>query len=151
MARAGAMFKWTSCSPRNMGDANTRISQLNGEEIEEIVELLKRVGTNGFAARVLVSLSINGPNDSSGLQKICGLRQPEVSIAISHLKKNGIIEVEITNNGGRGRPKHIYSLIGDFKEATLPIVNKAKEKLETMQNQISRLKELSDNIHDLQY
>lgn len=129
-----------------MGTKGSLNRDLNREEIEDLVELLKRIGTNSFAARVLVSLSMNGPSDSASLQKDCDLRQPEVSIAVSHLKKNGIIQTEKTNIGGRGRPKHIYGLTGGFEESILPFVERAKEKLASMQEQISRLKEITDRI-----
>ena len=129
-----------------MGSKGPLNPDLNRDEIEDLVELLKRIGTNSFAARVLVSLSMNGPSDSAFLQKDCDLRQPEVSIAISHLKKDGIIQTEKTNIGGRGRPKHIYGLTGGFDDSIQPFVKRAKDKLAIMQEQISRLKEITDNI-----
>ncbi|MDP7203484.1 MAG: hypothetical protein QGF72_05080 [Candidatus Poseidoniaceae archaeon] len=121
---------------------------MSDDELAEVVELLKRIGVNGFAAVVMVSLSIDGPNDSAGLQLICGLRQPEVSIAVSNLKQYGLIEIEKIIEGGRGRPKHIYSLIGDFNESSKPFREKAMEKLDAMQKKLQRLEELSESLRN---
>lgn len=119
---------------------------MSDDEITEVVELLKRIGVNGFAAVVMVSLSVDGANDSAGLQRTCGIRQPEVSIAISNLKKNDLIEVTKVSNGERGRPKHIYSLKGDFNESAKPFREQALEKLDSMQKKLQRLEELSESI-----
>jgi len=119
---------------------------MSDDEMTEVVELLKRIGVNGFAAVVMVSLSVDGANDSAGLQRTCRIRQPEVSIAISTLKKHGLIEVTKITNGERGRPKHIYSLKGDFNESSKPFREKALEKLESMQEKLQRLEELSEGI-----
>ena len=121
---------------------------MSEEELVEVVELLKRIGVNGFAAIVMVSLSIDGANDSAGLQRVCGLRQPEVSIAISNLKRYSLIEVEKIFDGGRGRPKHIYSLIGDFNESSKPFRDEAKKKLDAMQKKLQRLEELSESLRN---
>ena len=120
--------------------------KMSDVEIAEVIELLKRIGVNRFAAIVMVSLSVDGANDSAGLQRACGLRQPEVSIAVSNLKKYGLIEVEKITNGGRGRPKHIYRLIGNFSESSKPFRDEAMEKLDTMQKKLQRLEELSESI-----
>ena len=80
------------------------------------------------------------------MQKRCALRQPDVSIAISRLHKLGVVSIVPMNSKGRGRPSHIYELAMPLDEALVPFRRQASERLTVIQNQLSRLAELS-NIH----
>ena len=124
-------------------------SSLSTEEVAEMVDLLKQIGVHGFAAKIMIALTTNGPSSSSELQKLCKLRQPEVSIGITRLKTDRIILVEKIFNLNRGRPKHIYSLNGGFHSATLPYREKAASQIKEMNEQLGRLNELSENMRAL--
>jgi len=124
-------------------------SPLSIEESSEIVELLKQFGVHDFAAKIMIALTTNGPSSSSELQKLCKLRQPEVSIGITQLKRDRIIHVEKIANFNRGRPKHVYSLNGGFYSATLMYREKAASRLKEMNEQLSRLNELSEHMRAL--
>jgi predicted transcriptional regulator len=124
-------------------------SSLSTEEVAEIVDLLKQIGVHGFAAKIMVALSANGPSSSSELQKSCKLRQPEVSIGITQLKRDTIIQVEKIANLNRGRPKHVYSLNGGFYSATLLYREKAASRIKEMNEQLGRLNELSEHMRAL--
>jgi predicted transcriptional regulator len=124
-------------------------SSLSTEEIAEMVYLLKQIGVHGFAAKIMVILSANGPSSSSELQKSCKLRQPEVSIGITQLKRDRIIQVEKIANLDRGRPKHVYSMNGGFYSATLLYREKAASRIKEMNEQLGRLNELSERMRVL--
>ena len=124
-------------------------SSLTTEEVAEMVGLLKQIGVHGFAAKIIVVLSANGPSSSSELQKSCKLRQPELSIGITKLKHDKIIKVEKMSNLNRGRPKHVYSLNGGFYSSTMLYREKAASRLKEMNEQLSRLNELSEHMRAL--
>ena len=108
----------------------------------ELLELLPREGISHHAARVLVCLLLKGANDSQGLQKNCGIRQPEVSIGITELRELEIVEFESVRRNGRGRPRHLYSLRGGLEETLEPILNRANNKLNNLAQEISKLEEI---------
>jgi len=124
-------------------------SSLSTEEVAEMVDLLKQIGVHGFAAKIMIALTTNGPSSSSELQKSCKLRQPEVSIGITQLKRDRIIHVEKIANFNRGRPKHVYSLNGGFYSATLMYREKAAIRIKEMNEQLGRLNELSEHMSAL--
>ena len=108
----------------------------------ELLQLLQRGGISHPAARVLVCLLVKGANDSQGLQESCGIRQPEVSIGISELRELGIVEIESERRNGRGRPRHQYSLCGGLEETLEPILQRARNKLDNLAQEISKLEKI---------
>lgn len=124
-------------------------SLLSIEAVSELVELLQQFGVHGFAAKIMIALSTNGPSSSSELQKLCKLRQPEVSIGIARLKGDGIIQVEKVANLNRGRPKHIYSMNERFYSATSMYREKAAAQLKGMNEKLGRLTKLSEHMDTL--
>lgn len=125
-------------------------SAANADDImnnsKEMVELLVSLGAELNTAKTLMCLHVHGPSKSSELQKRCKLRQPDVSVAISRLKKLEIIQIVSTSSNGRGRPSHIYDLSGTLNEALIPFRNLAAERLTELQNQLSRLTELTNSV-----
>jgi predicted transcriptional regulator len=115
----------------------------NGFDPYELIELLERRGVSHPAALVLVCLLERGPNDSSGLQNSCGIRQPEVSIGVAELRELGIIEIEAVRKNGRGRPRHLYSLFGGIYETLEPILLRARKKLDNLTLQIGKLEQIA--------
>lgn len=112
----------------------------------ELVGLLVRVGANPHTARALICLHVHGPSTSSQLQNRCDMRQPDVSIAIRQLKQMGLVSIEYSNHGSRGRPSHIYELAVPLREALAPFRSIAIERLSILQDQLSRLSELTDAV-----
>ncbi|PXY71687.1 MAG: hypothetical protein CXX80_07475 [Methanobacteriota archaeon] len=115
----------------------------HGFDPYELIELLERRGVSHPAALVLVCLLVKGPNDSSGLQNSCGIRQPEVSIGIAELRGLGILGIEAVRRNGRGRPRHLYSLCGGIDETLEPILLRARKKLDNLTLQIGKLEEIA--------
>jgi len=116
------------------------------ESAQELVQLLINVGANPHTARTLLCLYVHGPSTSNQLQKRCMIRQPDVSIAIGELKDMGLINLENSNPGARGRPSHTYSLSVPIKEALSPFRMLALKRLHIIQEQISRISELTDSV-----
>ena len=112
----------------------------------EIIDILISLGVSHNIAKTLICLHKHGPSKSIDLQKRCALRQPDVSIAISRLHKLGVVNIVPMNSKGRGRPSHIYELAMPLNEALVPFRRQASERLTVIQNQLSRLAELS-SIH----
>ena len=124
-------------------------SVLELEDSLEMVDLLKRIGMNAFAAKVLLALHHHGPSSSSRLQSLCGLRQPEVSIGISKLKSHGSVIVSKIPAETQGRPRQVYELNGGMDDATKPFRESANRRLAEMTAQLGRLAELSDSMRAL--
>ena len=113
---------------------------------KEMVELLVSLGAELNTAKTLMCLHVHGSSKSSELQKRCNLRQPDVSVAINRLRKLEIIQIVSTSSNGRGRPSQIYALSVPLNEALIPFRDLAAERLTELQNQLSRLTELSNSV-----
>ena len=112
---------------------------------KEIVDLLVSLGAELNTAKTLIYLHINGPSKSIEIQSNCNLRQPDVSIAISKLSNLGILRIVTSPSKARGRPSSIYELAVPLNEAILPFKNKAWERMSIIENQLSRLSELTNS------
>jgi predicted transcriptional regulator len=110
----------------------------------ELVSLLKQLGLNHPTANVLICLHHHDNLDSLGIQNICNLRQPEVSIAINELKSINAIKIIPQQLQSRGRPKHIYSLNGSLEDVLQPIIYNAQDKLIQMQKQLEDIGKITD-------
>lgn len=113
---------------------------------KEMVQLLVSLGAEVNTAKTLICLHVHGPSKSSDLQKSCNLRQPDVSIAINQLNGLNLIEIITTPSGGRGRPSHTYQLTVTLNEALKPFRQQAIERLSILQDQLTRLTELTDSV-----
>ena len=112
---------------------------------KEIVDLLVALGAEPNTAKTLICLHIHGPSKSIEIQSNCNLRQPDVSIAISKLSNLGILGILTSTGKARGRPSNIYELAVPLNEAILPFQKKASEKMSIIENQLSRLSELTNS------
>ncbi|MAI04606.1 MAG: ArsR family transcriptional regulator [Euryarchaeota archaeon] len=112
---------------------------------KEIVDLLVSLGVESNTAKTLICLHLNGPSKSTEIQSNCNLRQPDVSIAISKLSNLGILRIVTSPSKARGRPSSIYELAVPLNEAILPFKNKAWERMSIIENQLSRLSELTNS------
>ena len=110
----------------------------------ELISLLKQLGLNHPTANVLICLHHHDNLDSVGIQNICNLRQPEVSIAINELKAINAIKIIPQQLRSRGRPKHIYSLNGSLEDVLQPIIYNAQDKLIRMQQQLEDIGKITD-------
>ena len=113
---------------------------------KEMDQLLVSLGAELNTAKTLICLHVHGASKSTDLQKRCNLRQPDVSIAINQLNGLKLIEIITTPSGGRGRPSHTYQLTVSLNEALKPFRQQAIERLSVLQEQLTRLTELTDSV-----
>lgn len=77
---------------------------------EEIAELFWDIGLRKNTARVLVLTIWDVDLTARDMERVCDLRQPEVSIAITDLMKKKWIRVVRLITENKGRPIKIYHL-----------------------------------------
>ena len=116
------------------------------EPINEMVEMLVNIGVEQNVASVLVALRDDGFQSSKNLQKVCKLRQPEISIAMQQLLTNDMVAVEPLKSGGRGRPRHRYSLNGEFTDIIQQFIDEAETHINQLANDLARLESVSKNL-----
>ena len=109
------------------------------ETASEVAELLGGLGVDRNQARILAHLAIEGEAKSRDLERLCRLRQPQVSLATKDLRGQGWLTVEERRNGARGRPVHVYRL-----EMPLPRIVDALEaaKREEIQRELATIERL---------
>ena len=132
----------------NQSDGTLTESDRIVNDSKEMVDLLVSLGVDFNTAKTLMCLHVHGPSKSSELQSKCELRQPDVSVSISKLKKLEVIRIIPSTSKGRGRPSHIYELAMPLSEALIPFRRQAKERLSILQNQLLRLTELAESASD---
>ena len=116
------------------------------EPINEMVEMLVNIGVEQNVASVLVALRGAGFQSSKNLQKTCKLRQPEISIAMQQLLTNDMVAVEPLKSGGRGRPRHRYSLNGEFADIIQPFIDETETHINQLANDLARLESVSKDL-----
>jgi predicted transcriptional regulator len=110
-----------------------------------MIELFRKLNVNRTTACTISCLAKGKEISSQKIEKMTGLRQPEVSIAMRYLLENNWIEVnEEKKLNGKGRPTKLYKL----KVPINQIINVIEERI-LMENQnviknIESLKEISN-------
>lgn len=119
---------------------NTPLKFSQGEE--EISGLFWDIGLKKNAARVLVLMIRDIDLTSREIERICDLRQPEVSIALSDLMKRKWVKDIRQSREGKGRPTMIYHLVKSLNdildELKTEIVGDYEEKVK----EIEKVREL---------
>jgi predicted transcriptional regulator len=114
------------------------------EKEEVFVNLLIGIGIKRNVARVLVFLANIPETTSHEIERSTDLRQPEVSIAMMYLIKQGWISSRESKAESKGRPFKIYKLAQPLN-GILDTIEKDKEK--EANTQITRLRKLREYIH----
>ena len=128
-------------------DANTvSPSVTDGSRVKssEMIQLLSSIGVEANTANVMVQLQIMGSLTSSDLQKICNLRQPDISVAINQLNRLNLIEIVTNPKQGRGRPSHTYKLAVELTDALKPFRAQAESQFAILERQISRVSRITE-------
>ena len=112
------------------------------EKDEEIADVLTSLGLSRPIAKTLSYLKDLKEATSTELERVTGLRQPEVSIAMRDLKERDWISEREEKRPGKGRPYKIYSLKTSFKDITAYFEEQTMKEFNEMQLTIKRLKEL---------
>lgn len=91
-----------------VGD-NTSLQLSDGEE--EIAEIFNDIGVKRNASRILVLMIRGFDLTSREIERVCDIRQPEVSIALSDLEKRKWVKKVGQKSENKGRPVLIYHLV----------------------------------------
>lgn len=118
----------------------------SAEPANLIVEMLENIGVSTNVAYVLVSLHEGGKLSSKELQLACGLRQPEISVAMKELLNEDMVRCAAQNEGGRGRPCHRYSLNGGLFTVIKPFIDDAESRLNKLTVDLERLDKVSQSL-----
>ena len=104
---------------------------------EEIAELFWDIGLKRNSARVLVLMIRDEDFTSRDMERVCDLRQPEVSIALSDLMERKWVKDVRQVREGKGRPTMIYHLIKSLddilEELKNAIVGDYEKKVEEIE------------------
>ncbi len=76
----------------------------------EAVTLFTDLGVPRTVAVALVALSSGQERTAQELEGESGLRQPEVSVAMTELRQRGWVAKRDLRANGKGRPRHVYRL-----------------------------------------
>jgi predicted transcriptional regulator len=112
------------------------------EKNEQIADVLISLGLSRPIAKTLSYLQNLKEATSLELERVTGLHQPEVSIAMRDLKERDWISEREEKKPGKGRPFKIYSLNTSFKEIIAYFEKQKTKEFNEIQLNIKRLKEL---------
>jgi predicted transcriptional regulator len=116
------------------------------EKGEEIADVLTSLGLSRPIAKTLSYLKDLREVTSVELERVTGLRQPEVSIAMRDLRERDWISEREEKKPGKGRPYKIYSHKKSFKEI---IAYFEKQKIKEFNEIQSNIKNLKDSIANM--
>jgi len=106
------------------------------ENDDNFAEILVKTGLKKNYAKVLVYLAKNKNLTSRDIERGTDLRQPEVSIAINHLRKRGWVKISNLLTENKGRTVKLYTLHVSIQD----ILNEIEsEKSEDFQQYIDLL------------
>ena len=117
------------------------INQLDDSD-EEIAQILMSSGLSRPVARTLTYLNKVDTATSIDLERVTGLRQPEVSIAMRQLNPLDWIDENEEKKPGKGRPNKVYSLKVGFKDIIAHLEKQQKKSIDDGMESIKRLKKL---------
>jgi predicted transcriptional regulator len=118
------------------------LSSLQFSSGEEIAELFWDIGLKKNTARVLVLLLWDLDLTARDMERVCDLRQPEVSIAITDLMKKRWISVvsQITEN--KGRPIKIYHLARTLEQILDELRSLTEDDYDKKSVEIEKVREM---------
>jgi len=116
------------------------------EKDEAIADVLTSLGLSRPIAKTLSYLKDLKEATAVELERVTGLRQPEVSMAMKELKERDWIREREEKKPGKGRPFKIYSLKTDFKEIITYFEKQKTKESNEIKSNIKRLKQLIANM-----
>lgn len=108
-----------------------------------MVDLLTHLGMDHKLAKVLTYLAQVPECKSADIERVCALRQPEVSIATKDLRQRGWVSAEERKQGGKGRPVHYYRLDMPLKDIMRQVEQQKLDEIGNELQKIERLKSLA--------
>ena len=111
-------------------------------KLEEVAHLLIDLDIPKNSAKILAFVILAEQEaKATDIEGKTGLRQPEVSIAVKHLRSIGWLNKKDIKKEVKGRPVHIYSLAMPIESFFIELEKIQKKKIEQMQNSLKKLKE----------
>lgn len=108
---------------------------------EELAKLLMDVGLKRNVSKVLVYLANTDEATSRDIERGTDLRQPEVSIAMRHLRECKWINTRESKSESKGRPVKIYTLSRPITEIMDTIEKEKKREARHQLDLIQRMRE----------
>jgi predicted transcriptional regulator len=118
------------------------VKVLDEKELE-LIEALEAVGVKRNVATIIVHLAYLGETRSKDIETRSDLRQPEVSIAMSTLRKHGWIAEREIKREGKGRPMALYKLTVPIEDIIEYYEKEKRSEISQVMQSIQRLKEIS--------
>jgi predicted transcriptional regulator len=109
----------------------------------ELIEALEAVGVKRNVATIIAHLAYLGETRSKDIETRSGLRQPEVSIAMSTLRKHGWIAERDIRRKEKGRPMMLYKLTVPIEDIIEYYEREKRSEISQVMQSIQRLKEIS--------
>ena len=109
---------------------------------EEVADLFWDIGLKKNTARVLVLMIRGDELTSREMERVCDLRQPEVSIALTDLQKRKWIRVVRHIMENKGRPVKIFQLIHSLDDILDELKNAIVGDYEEKVKEIEKVREL---------
>ena len=110
---------------------------------EKLAGILQQAGLPRNVARTLAYMKKRTEVKSIEIEMNTGLRQPEVSIAMKHLRNKGWIVKRDIKKEGKGRPVHGYKLAKPFPKIIGEIEKDLQGKIKKIEKLIKDLKTFS--------
>ena len=111
-------------------------------KLEKITHLLVDMGVPKNPAKALAYIFLKGaPARTAEIEAKTGLRQPEVSLAVKHLRSTGWVKKSEVEKQGKGRPVHEYALALSPQEFIGELEKLQKKKIQEIEESLSSLKE----------
>ena len=110
---------------------------------EELARLLMSVGIKKNVSKVLVYLANSEEATSRNIERGTDLRQPEVSIAMRHLREYNWVDTRESKSESKGRPVKIYKLSCPITEIMDTI---EKEKRKEARQQLDLIQKMRECI-----
>jgi predicted transcriptional regulator len=121
------------------GGKNRRGTCLSDAEERVLVELLARTRMPRKLAVVLVLLATQEEATSRDIEAHTGLRQPEVSTAMTDLREREWVTKRDVKKEGKGRPLHAYRLAQPFPQIIREIVDAERIRIREIEEAIEAL------------
>ncbi len=109
----------------------------------EIMDLMSSLGINKNSSKVVLFLSKNGEASSRAIESAVDLRQSEVSIVTSSLRRKGWLISRNLKKPGKGRPTNLFKLRYPLPKVIKDIEGEKQEEMEEMRKLIAHLKRLA--------
>lgn len=112
------------------------------EKDDKAVQLFTNLGMPRNLAKTIMYLSQVDECRSADVEQVANLRQPEVSVAMQELRRRGWVAKQDIKGKGKGRPVHVYKPVVQLSEIMKNIEQEKLRGFETVENNISELKNI---------